>query len=291
MSKRVRRAAAGYHVYHGSRRGRGRGLLLLPLILVLLAAGLWAYARWGEPRMLRVERLTVQDARAERSLCMVVLSDLHIGRECDADRVARVMRQTVALDPEVVLFLGDLFDDYSAYRDGEEARLTALLSLADLPDARKIAVWGNHDYGGGAEQAYARMLENAGWTLLCNEAVELDGGFRLIGADDAVWGHPDVQELIADGACNILLCHEPDFGDSVRGAALQLSGHTHGLQIDPLLPSLRARVAPYGGEHYLGGRYEKPDGSVVYVSRGIGLSLYNYRLFAPPEVTLVEVRP
>jgi Predicted phosphohydrolases len=290
MPKRKPRAAAGYRPYHG-RRSFLRGTVIVLLVLLLLTGGLYCYARWVEPRLLKVERLTVENPLASDSLRIAVVADLHVGLSSGAQRVAQVTACVAKLRPDLVVFLGDLFDNYSTYSEGDEALLTEVLSMPALPAVRKYAVWGNHDVGGGAERIYPKIMEQAGWTLLKNENIQLSGNVNLIGADDLIWGEPNVQGLVREGAFNLLLCHEPDYGDQVTGVQLQLSAHTHGLQINLPFSAYRNMVAPPGGRHYLYGRYEKADGGIIYVTRGVGMSLMPYRFAAVPEITLVEVNP
>jgi hypothetical protein len=79
----------------------------------------------------------------------------------------------------------------------------------------------------------------------------------------------------------ILLCHNPVFFPEARGrVALQLSGHTHGGQVnlgfrpaDLVLP-------------YVHGEYVE-EGSRLYVNRGFGTAGPPSRVDAPPEVTVV----
>jgi predicted MPP superfamily phosphohydrolase len=79
----------------------------------------------------------------------------------------------------------------------------------------------------------------------------------------------------------VLLCHNPEFFPQAQGkVALQLSGHTHGGQVqlgirpaDLVLP-------------YVEGLYDE-GGSRLYVNRGFGTAGPPARVGAPPEVTLV----
>jgi predicted MPP superfamily phosphohydrolase len=79
----------------------------------------------------------------------------------------------------------------------------------------------------------------------------------------------------------VLLCHNPSFFAEAAGhVALQLSGHTHGGQVN-----LGIRPADYllpGG--WVAGRYDL-NGSALYVNRGFGTVGPPARLGAPPEVT------
>ena len=92
-----------------------------------------------------------------------------------------------------------------------------------------------------------------------------------------------------DAATRIAVVHAPEGYPFVRdrGAALMLSGHTHGGQI----------ATPYGpivvhghfGRRWPAGRFDV-DGLPLYVSRGIGTVDIPFRLFAPPDVALISVR-
>ena len=78
--------------------------------------------------------------------------------------------------------------------------------------------------------------------------------------------------------------YAPNFFPQAAGkVALQLSGHTHGGQINlgPIRPG--EIVLPYG---YVEGRYEK-DGSQLYVNRGFGTAGPPARIGSPPEVTRI----
>ncbi len=64
--------------------------------------------------------------------------------------------------------------------------------------------------------------------------------------------------------------------------ALQLSGHTHGGQVN-----IGVRLADHVlGHPYIAGRYERM-GSQIYVNRGFGTAGPPARVGAPPEVTKV----
>jgi predicted MPP superfamily phosphohydrolase len=114
------------------------------------------------------------------------------------------------------------------------------------------------------------------------------GGFALLGVDD-LWSTrfggrgPDLARAIADvpgDAPRVLLSHQPNTVDLWRGqVALQLSGHTHGGQINPgFRPA--ALFMPY-----LAGRYDVGEGTTLYVNRGFGTAGPPARVGAPPEIT------
>jgi predicted MPP superfamily phosphohydrolase len=134
--------------------------------------------------------------------------------------------------------------------------------------------------------------------VLSNQSVRLragdGGGFALLGVDDLHGrrGHtpgfrgPDLERAskgLPAGLPRILLAHQPLFFDEAAGRiALQLSGHTHGGQINPGFRPADAFMK------YVSGRYQR-DGSTLYVNRGFGVAGPPSRLLAPPEVTRIVI--
>jgi uncharacterized protein len=121
--------------------------------------------------------------------------------------------------------------------------------------------------------------------LLRNETVELDG-VRICGIDDALMKkhRPD---LVRGNKNTLALLHEPDFVDDLDpGPSLLLAGHSHGGQI--CLPGGVALHTPRGARKFTSGFY--PDNPIpVYVSRGVGTTGPNWRLFCPPEATILTL--
>jgi hypothetical protein len=86
---------------------------------------------------------------------------------------------------------------------------------------------------------------------------------------------------VPEDAPRILLSHQPSTVELWPGrVALQLSGHTHGGQINP---GFRPADLLF---RYVAGPYEV-SGTTLYVNRGFGTAGPPSRVGAPPEVTKV----
>ncbi len=268
-------------------RKRRRPPLLLRLLrgilaLALLGGALAFYAFKIEPRWIQTTELEVT-APIEGSLRIVALGDTHIGMGKDQAEMGDLVGRINAIEPDAVFFLGDLFDNYAAYTGDVEANLAI---LAGIEAEYKYAVRGNHDVGGGAEFVYPELIAQAGFTLLENTDARLPCGLHIIGAADYIYHTPNLEGLTGEGF-DLLLAHEPDLADAVSGVELQLSGHSHGGQV--YLPFLVQEFLPGGAQNYIRGRYEKADGGIVYVNRGIGMSMLPVRLFSRPEITILTI--
>jgi len=236
--------------------------------------------------------------RALDGFSIAQLSDVHIGvfvGDPELNIARELLREA---KPDLIVLTGDLLDN--------DARLADQLGrfvrrLPPLAREGVVAVTGNHDYFAGADEM-ARAVTSAGGRMLRNEALVLgnaEAGLALLGVDD-VWARrdgagPDLERALARlprlggrvapalDLPRVLLCHNPSFfAESAGRVALQLSGHTHGGQVN-----LGIRPADYvlpGG--WVAGRYDQ-NGSALYVNRGFGTVGPPARVGAPPEVTRI----
>ena len=97
---------------------------------------------------------------------------------------------------------------------------------------------------------------------------------------------PDVRRALRTVPADmprVLLCHNPVyFPEAASEVALQLSGHTHGGQVN-LLVRPADLILPHG---YVAGLYQRGD-SRLYINRGFGTAGPPARVGSPPEVTRV----
>ncbi|MGE5236788.1 MAG: metallophosphoesterase [Acidobacteriota bacterium] len=215
------------------------------------------------------------------------ISDLHLGSLLGAGWLAARVDQVLALHPDAIVLLGDIFEGHGAPESGllpELSRLRARLGV--------WAVTGNHE-SHGRSNASVRLLESAGIEALHDRWVELGPGLVLAGVDDLTSlqrsgrGGDPISEALAgrpQGA-TILLSHTPWQADEAArlGAGLMLSGHTHGGQIWPFGYLVRM-VYPL-----LGGRYDV-DGMPVIVCQGTGTWGPRMRLWRPGEILRITLR-
>lgn len=265
---------------------------LLKLLLALTLAGallLW-YAFGVEPHRLTVERHGV--GSGERSLTVLQISDLELSENYTADELEKLLAAVEKEQPDLIVFTGDLFSNYSLYHPTQE--VVEALSTLSAPYG-KFAVWGNNDYGGGAAREYPWILEAGGFTLLKNQSITLalpDGGrLLLVGLDDSVLGHPRLTDLLPQentADFTLLLTHEPwPAQELLPGQAdLVLAGHTHGGQVR--IPFL---TEGFTHETLLQGLYQldnAPD-TLLFVNSGLGTSRMGVRFLVPPQIAVFTI--
>ena len=230
-------------------------------------------------------------------LRVVQISDLHIGNHLDGERLSRMVERTNALDPDVLVLTGDLFDfDPAPVEDGAR-RLAGLRARHGV-----YAVLGNHDHYVGADLVADALARRAPQIrLLRNEIVRLplEAPLYLAGADDPGrdWSArrlelPGLARLAAarpgDGP-TLLLVHRPEaFPQAARlGFPLVICGHTHGGQL--ALPGTRGQYNLASlVTRFSRGLYRLGD-STLYVNRGLGVGGPALRIHCPREIATLEL--
>jgi predicted MPP superfamily phosphohydrolase len=260
-------------------------LLALGALAVLFAIYGGFRARHPEIRRIEVAVADLPEQWQERTI--VQLSDLHLGHIHGAAFVRRVARQVNALDPDLVLVTGDLFD-------GLGGDFASFVEPIKTIRARQgvFFVSGNHEVYSRAEP----FVRRSGLQALRGEVREIQGlqivGVSYPGLEDE-HALARLRSALSSTKPSILLFHTPTDilqrgeGEVSRhfttywipdtsctlnkrlGIDLQLSGHTHAGQIFPI--NLVVALL-YRGRH----RGLHSDGSFhLYVSGGTGT-------FGPP---------
>lgn len=272
-----------------TRWGSRRGLITLALSSAhpaLPPPSLWR----REPEVTATEIALKRLSRAHDGLRVVHLTDIHHSLWTRLRAVRRTVHLANALDPDVVALTGDYvtFSPACVWPVARAlGRLHARLGV--------FAVLGNHDFQVGADEM-ARALRAQGIRVLRNSHFALRAGgatFWILGVDDLWWGADDLDRALHNVPtrdCKVLLCHNPQgiHLAARKGIDLVLSGHTHGGQVRlPVVGSVHGRSKL--GERFVDG-WNRLDGTQIYVSRGIGVSVVPFRLGCPPEITCLSLR-
>ena len=86
--------------------------------------------------------------------------DIQISENYTIHHFQKVVDRIISLEPDILLFTGDLYENYAAYHDNEN--FVSQLSQIQ-PRYGKFAIWGNRDYGGGAVRQYQQLMEASGF--------------------------------------------------------------------------------------------------------------------------------
>lgn len=266
---------------------------LVLLILLLLAVLVLLYARFIEPNMLTVTRTTVQSDVKITPFKIVFFSDTHFGKYYKQEKIEEIVAKINNEKADIVIFGGDFFDKYNndaALLDTEYLQQQMKKIEAEVT---KLAVWGNHDYGGGSKQIYEEFMAGADFVIIKNSYVDIDDyNVRILGLDDFLLGRPiNETDFLDMEKFNLMVSHAPDIVDrmDLTPVNLSLSGHSHGGQV--AIPFVSKYVRPTGAQFYTRGLYDFDTSrkSKLFVTRGIGTTKLPLRLMSVPEISVVEV--
>jgi len=264
-------------------------------LLVLIPAGLAIYGlrlAQSDPIVRHTSYRTPVWPKGTPPMRLLLVSDLHVSNLTTSKaRLERIVGQINALKPDVIVLAGDFVG--GGVQDHPERIGSALKPLRDLrPRLDTYAVLGNHDHWSDP-QTIRQALYAAKIRVLSNSAATV--GPLVIGGIDDQYSRsarliPTELSMLRRQGLPILIAHSPDvFPFEQLPIPLTLAGHTHCGQI--ALPWFGAIFVPsHFGRRYACGLYSE-NGRTLVVSGGVGTSQIPLRLFAPPDMWLIEIGP
>lgn len=232
---------------------------------------------------------------------IVQLSDLHLGSHtANYKGIPRLVERVNALNPDVILFTGDMVNNFAAEIRPWKEELKRLKA-----EYGKFAVTGNHDYGlytrwkdtterlRNMEEFYENMKES-GFVMLDNANVPIaKDGDTLYIAGVKNWGNPPfprygrLDEALENPGEHfvVLLSHDPSHWEAEilkRNVPLTLSGHTHAMQMGIKVGQWEWSPSQMIYPQY-DGLYRRGD-QYIHVSRGEGYLGFPGRIGLRPQI-------
>jgi len=228
------------------------------------------------------------------------ISDLH--NKLFGNDQAKILNKLKSISPDIIVVTGDLIDRRKYNLD---------IAMTFISGAVKIApvyyVSGNHEAWSGNFPLIKKRLVEAGVNVLDDIAVELTKGktsINIVGLSDTDFLTSDyiegtntsktieqLKQWSMGKNFKILLSHRPElfYLYSENSMDLVFTGHAHGGQIR--IPFIGGLIAPDQGifPKYSSGSYSK-DSTTMFVSRGLGNSIFPVRVFNRPEIVVVTLK-
>ena len=274
-------------------------IIITLIIIILLISSILLYSRFIATKGLKIKEYKVVNTKITDSyhgLKIVHLSDIHYGSTISEKELNNIVDKINEIKPDIVVLTGDLIDDRLSF---DKDKIINCLSKIEA-NLGKYAISGNHDL---PIDDYNYIIKESGFTNLdnkydliyykSNDPIVISG----IGYDGEDVGIKTEQfdkyisELKADDVkpiYSILLIHEPDTVDNLdlNKYDLVLSGHSHGGQVR--LPFIGAIYTPVGAKNYYD-EYYKINNTDLYISSGLGTSMYKFRLFNKPSINFYRI--
>jgi predicted MPP superfamily phosphohydrolase len=283
------------------------GLTIMILIFSIIAQGT-LHGRFN----FKTEAVTIKIKGLKKDLDglkIVHLSDFHLpGFYHHRNLLQNVMEEVNTYKPDLILNTGD----FVSYGWREFDRNDTILSKAKSRYGN-FAVMGNHDFGmyhpffteadrDNNVLLMNQLIRSSGYKVLNDEFTKVNVGeakIALIGVI-TMGRHPHITHGDLEKATSgldsvdlkILLSHDPNhWAKAVTGKTdidITFSGHTHGMQMGILTKKFKWSPSKYFYPHW-SGLYS--DGSQFqYVNRGLGVLAIPFRIWMPPEITIITLK-
>ena len=220
---------------------------------------------------------------------IVHISDIHYKVTTDIVDLKDMVKEINLLKPDIVIFSGDLFDNNIKYTKKDYEDLTDIFKSINFTIG-KFAIKGDNDV---RITEWDSIIENSDFTNL-NDTYELiyyegNDPILITGISSNLKdNHMDkLNEIENNYKYSILVIHEPDFINKDINYNLILAGHSLGGRIR--IPYVGGIIKDKGALKY-SDDYYKIKNSDLYVSSGIGTSMYPFRFLNKPSINLYRLR-
>ena len=283
------------------------GLTIASLFFLIIAIG----AFWGRFNV-KIDNIEIKIDGLHNDLDglrIVQISDLHLASFYRNGKfLSKCVNKINNCNPDLIINTGD----FVSYGWREFGNYDTILSKAHSKYGN-FAIFGNHDFG--TYQPYLTETDKKNHILQINQKIKSSGYFILkdehtiVNVKNAKIGiigittmgrHPSLYHGNIDSVLKgldtvdlkIALTHDPNhFILAIEGKTdidITLSGHTHGMQMGIMTKKIKWSPSKYFYPHWNGLYVSKKQ--YLYVNRGLGTIAIPFRIWMPPEITLITLK-
>ncbi|MDV4151530.1 metallophosphoesterase [Clostridium sp. AL.422] len=282
-------------------KSRKRGMKIL-VMLVLFVGAFYIFSIWQNNSIV-ISSFNYSSPKVPKgfdSFKIVQISDLHnkvFGKEQD-----KLLEKVESLSPDIIVITGDIVDRRKYNIENAMYFVDKAIKIAPI-----YYVSGNHEAWSGKYSEVKEKLIEAGAHIIDDEMIEVKRNnsiINILGLSDPAFittsylDETDTSKMEENlknwsrvEGFKILLSHRPELFDlySKNNINIVFSGHAHGGQIR--IPFLGGIIAPNQGffPKYSEGSYNSNQ-TTMFVSRGLGNSLFPIRIFNRPEIISVTLK-
>ncbi len=258
--------------------------IVIVLFIIVLNMLVGVEVAKNEPNQLKVRYQVLSSSKIPESMkdvSILYFTDLQFGKFETQERAKKVFEQIKELDPDIVVFGGDLIDENYDLSQKNMAFLIKYLSKVKAP-LGKFYVLGEKD----ADTAKT-IYKQSEFEVLDNKTIKLFNHTKeyisLTGLSENTKAYSFMPT--SSDTYNLLVTHMPDNlnADELLNYPIDfaLCGHSHGTQVTA--PILGAYRSVDGAKEVNRNKQKKLSFSYI-ISSGIGCTHVNLRLKSTPEI-------
>lgn len=226
------------------------------------------------------------------------ISDLNYNNFMDKDRFDLALVKLKASNPDIVVFVGNLFDKENINKISDKT-INDLTSQLEGITAKygKFAILGENDYyNEDVEKTVTQIFYKSNFEIVKNQLLRItkdtNNYFQLIGIDSVLSKKDDIAkayENVDSEKLVLTVVHTPDTIEDLppKTTDLVVAGHSLGGQIQiPLLGQVYNKEL---AEKYYSGFYSV-NNTKLFVTNGLGTTIEDVRIFAPAEILIYTLK-
>ncbi len=258
-------------------------ILLLIIFIILL------YARYIGPKGLLIHEYNIEVNNLPDSFDgfkIVQFSDFLYPNTTDIEDLKNIVQEINDLNPDIVVFTGDLIDRKTKISQDEIKKIIAQLKNIN-PNLYKYSIYGDNDIV--QKELYNNIMQESEFILLDNKSTLL---FYKDSNPIKITGVTNMLEITEDDESiepifHISLLHQPDLIININlNSNIFLAGHSLGGYIS--FPFIDPLIKKDGAKVFVNGYY-KYNNSDLYVSNGLGTEKYKLRIFNKPSLNFYRL--
>ena len=274
-----------------------KGLIIsIAIIIVVFISSIVAYARYVGTTGIKVIETSIVNDNLPPSFTgfkVVTIADIHYGKTTTDKDIKKIVEKTNELKPDIVIFLGDLFDKEVKLTDKNVTTLKEELKNIDA-SLGKYAIKGDNDYTN--IENFETIFKYADFDILDNSNTLLfykgNTPIKIVGTTSLLKGKPNIDEAFKNEDENkyftILVSHEPNTINEIKENNVDVMFTAHSLGGLVNGPFIGGIFKFKGSDNYLSGEY-KVKNTMMYVNTGIGTYKYDFRWFNKPSINLYRL--
>ena len=222
-------------------------------------------------------------------LKIVHFSDIHYDRAISNKKINDLIDEINLINPDIVIFTGDLIDKETKLDDKKENYLINTLSKIKSKYG-KYSVLGDNDYQEKEKilniykESNFTYLENSSDTIIKNnEKIMISGIGNTTNKED------NIEKIKKEELYHIVITHEPDISKKIEETLkpnIILAGHSINGGIN--IPYIGPIIRPENAKKY-NDKFYQINNTKLYISGGIGFNDFNYRLFNHPSINFYRI--
>lgn len=266
------------------------------IIFLIIIFGILFYINFIEIKFLKINEYKIESNKIPETfdgLKIVHFSDIHYGTTINEKELEKVVNKINDLNPDIVIFTGDLFDKNIKINEDTQKTITEALSKIETR-LYKYAIIGNEDT---SNENYSLIMKDSNFIILNNESTLIYDnnntpimitGFNTNEEVNYTILTNFIDEIDTTNLYKIVLTHQPDNTDNFLSynPDLILAGHSLGGLIK--IPFIKPLFLQDGAKTYYNDSYNL-NNSQLFISNGLGTSGLNARFNNLPSINLYRL--